>query len=109
MRVHRRRADGPSTVIDGLSSRTLAEITRLELTRNYLAPGGVGEAVRCWKDHVRQPRGALRHDDEYGSPHWICCGDPRAARALLGLAMRAMSRSGARELRRVVDGLDRER
>ncbi|MGW3079179.1 hypothetical protein ACWC9F_01915 [Streptomyces sp. NPDC001110] len=81
MRAHRRRADGPSTVIDGLSSRTLAEITRLELTRNYLAPGGVGEAVRCWKDHVRQPRGALRRDDEYGNPHWICCGDPRAGGA----------------------------
>ncbi|MDF6020809.1 hypothetical protein [Streptomyces sp. JH34] len=47
---------------DGLSSRTLAEITRLELSRDHLAPGGVSEAVRCWKAHVRQPLGALWRD-----------------------------------------------
>ncbi|MER5552850.1 hypothetical protein ABT001_14400 [Streptomyces sp. NPDC002793] len=108
VRAHR-VSDGPSTVIDGMSSRALAEIARLELSRNYLVPGGVSEAVRCWRRHVRQPLGALWRDDELGDTHWDCCGDPREARELLDTVMRAMSPRGARELRRVVGALDAER
>ncbi|MFD6279236.1 hypothetical protein ACFWFI_27275 [Streptomyces sp. NPDC060209] len=108
-RAYRPRPDGPSTVIDGLSSRTLAEIARLELSRNYLSPGGVSEAVRCWKRHVRRPLGALWRDEEQGNTHWDCCGDPLAARRLLDVVMGALSPRGAREFRRVVSGLDRDR
>ncbi|MFJ8887530.1 hypothetical protein ACIRJR_29555 [Streptomyces sp. NPDC102402] len=104
--VRPRRANGPSTVIDGLSSRTLAEIARLELDRNYLEPGRVSEAVRVWRRHVRQPLGALWRDYELGNSEWDCCGHPLEARELLGTVMGALSPRGARELRRLVDGLD---
>ncbi|MEV5162225.1 MULTISPECIES: hypothetical protein [unclassified Streptomyces] len=105
-RVHRRRPNGPRTVINGLSSRTLAEIARLELSRNYLGPGEVAEAVRRWKHHVRRPLRALWRDDELGDDHEDCCGDPLAARDLLGTVMGALSPRGARELRRLVGRLD---
>lgn len=106
-RVHRRRPNGvPRTVIDGLSSRTLAEIARLELSRNYLGPGEVAEAVRLWKHHVRRPLRALWRDDELGNSEWDCCGDPLEARELLGTVMGALSPRGARELRRLVGRLD---
>ncbi|MFJ6851382.1 hypothetical protein ACIQM3_12710 [Streptomyces sp. NPDC091271] len=105
-RAYRRRPDGTSTVIDGLSSRTLAEITRLELSRNYLAPGEVSEAVRTWKRHRRQSLRVLWRDHELGDTHWDCCGDPLEARELLDTVMGALSPSGARELRRVVSRID---
>ncbi|MGW0787622.1 hypothetical protein ACWD04_05060 [Streptomyces sp. NPDC002911] len=92
-----------------MSSRTSAEIARLELSRNYLAPGGVSEAVRCWKRHVRQPLSDLWREDEQAGTHRYCCGDPLEARELLDRVMGAMSPRGARELRRVVGGLDGER
>ncbi|MFJ8753300.1 hypothetical protein ACIREO_28800 [Streptomyces sp. NPDC102441] len=104
--AHHRRPDGTSTVIDGLSARTLAEITRLELSRNYLAPGEVSAAVRTWKQHRRQPQKVLWREDELGSTHWDCCGDPHEARELLGTVMAAVSPRAARELRRVVSRLD---
>ncbi|MFJ9062179.1 hypothetical protein [Streptomyces sp. NPDC102409] len=100
------RPNGPSTVIDGLSSRTLAEIARLELSRNYLEPGQVSEAVRLWKHHVRQPLGALWRADELGDSHQDCCGDPQEARELLGTVTAALSPRAARELRRLVGRLD---
>ncbi|MFJ8859498.1 hypothetical protein ACIRD8_13775 [Streptomyces sp. NPDC102451] len=105
-RAHARRPDATRTVIDGLSARTLAEIARLELDRNYLAPGDVGVAVRIWKAHRRRPLSVLWREDELGGPHWDCCGDPREARELLGTVMGALSPRGARELRRVVSRLD---
>ncbi|MEU0136666.1 hypothetical protein ABZ172_21935 [Streptomyces sp. NPDC006296] len=96
-------------MIDGLSSRTLAEISRLELSRNHLGPGEVGEALRSWKNHMRLPSGVRLHREEHGHVHWFCCGDPREARALLDVVTGAMSRRGARELRRVLAALDRDR
>ncbi|CAM5693836.1 hypothetical protein ACWGKK_14655 [Streptomyces chartreusis] len=51
-------------VIDGLSSRALAEILCLERTRNYLQPGAISAAVRLWKDY------------EWGNVHWHCAAIP---------------------------------
>ncbi|WP_234437146.1 hypothetical protein [Streptomyces maremycinicus] len=93
-------------VIDGLSSRALSEIIRLEHTRNYLQPGDVSTAVGLWKDYVHQPELALWHDYEWGNVHWHCCGNPLEARALLETVMQAMSPRSARELRKIVTRSD---
>ncbi|MFJ8996512.1 hypothetical protein ACIRQH_39720 [Streptomyces sp. NPDC102279] len=92
--------------MDRLSSRALSEIVRIERTRNYLRPGDISAALRGWKDYVRRPEGELWHDDEVGNVHWYCCGNPLEGRALLDGVMQAMSRRGARELRRVIEALD---
>ncbi|MBC2874827.1 hypothetical protein H7K43_07130 [Streptomyces sp. TYQ1024] len=92
--------------MDGLSSRALSEISRLERSRNYLRPGDVSTAVRLWKDYVRRPERQLWHDHEWGNAHWYCCGDPFEARALLDTVMQAMSPRNARELRQVVGRSD---
>ncbi|MFD8821863.1 hypothetical protein ACFV1C_05770 [Streptomyces sp. NPDC059605] len=97
---------GPGPAIDGLSSRALSEIFRLEHSRNYLRPGDVGAAVRRWKDYVHRPERQLWDDHEQGNPHWYCCGDPFEARALLDTVMQAMSPRNARQLRRIVSRLD---
>ncbi|CAM5705094.1 hypothetical protein SCANM124S_00363 [Streptomyces canus] len=97
---------GARPVIDGLSSRALSEINRLEHTRNYLRPGDVSTAVGLWKTYVHQPERDLWHDDEWGNVHWDCCGNPLEARALLDTVMQAMSPRSARELRKVVSRSD---
>ncbi|WP_405789416.1 hypothetical protein [Streptomyces sp. NBC_01367] len=102
----RRRPHSSRPAIDRLSPRALSEIVRLERTRNYLRPGDIGTALRLWKDYVHRPERELWHDDEFGSVHGYCCGDPFEARALLDGVIRAMSHRGARELRKVVEGLD---
>ncbi|MER6788993.1 hypothetical protein ABT330_30970 [Streptomyces sp. NPDC000658] len=89
-------------VIDGLSSRALAELRRLERTRNYLSPGGVAEAVRLWQDYVHRPERELWQDYERGYAYGDCCGDPLEARALLDTVTRALSPRTARELRRLI-------
>ncbi|WP_330461630.1 hypothetical protein OIB37_35045 [Streptomyces sp. NBC_00820] len=97
---------GARPVIDGLSSRALSEIIRLEHTRNYLQPGDVSAAVGLWKDYVHQPERDLWLDYEWGNVHWYCCGNPLEARALLDTVMQAMSPRNARELRKVVSRSD---
>ncbi|WP_406173520.1 hypothetical protein [Streptomyces canus] len=97
---------GARPVIDGLSSRALSEINRLEHTRNYLQPGDVGTAVGLWKKYVHQPERDLWHDYEWGNVHWDCCGNPLEARALLDTVMQAISPRSARELRKVVSRSD---
>ncbi|MEV7169161.1 hypothetical protein AB0O18_05655 [Streptomyces sp. NPDC093224] len=84
----------------------MAEIVRLEHTRNYLRPGDVSAALRLWKEYVHKPAQELWHDDEFGNVHWYCCGSPLEGRALLDGVIRAMSTRGARELRKVVEELD---
>ncbi|WP_395575733.1 hypothetical protein [Streptomyces sp. BK79] len=93
-------------VVDGLSSRALSEITRLEHTRNYLRPGDVSAALGLWRKYVHQPERDLWHDYEWGNVHWYCCGDPLKARALLDTVMRALSPRSARELRMIVNRSD---
>ncbi|MFF4590920.1 hypothetical protein [Streptomyces sp. NPDC001388] len=100
------RTTSARPVIDGLSSRALSEIIRLEHTRNYLQPGDVSAAVGLWKDYVHQPERAFWHDYEWGNVHWYCCGNPLEARALLDTVMQAMSPRSARELRKIVNRSD---
>ncbi|MFD7910771.1 hypothetical protein ACFV30_08575 [Streptomyces sp. NPDC059752] len=102
----RRRPHSSRPAIDRLSPRALSEIVRLERTRNYLQPGDIGTALRLWKDYVHRPERELWHDDEFGSVHGYCCGNPLEARALLDGVIRAMSHRGARELRKVIEELD---
>ncbi|MET9535103.1 hypothetical protein ABZY02_31865 [Streptomyces sp. NPDC006649] len=101
---HRTTSTRP--VIDGLSSRALSEIIRLEQTRNYLRPGDVSAAVGLWKDYVHQPERTLWHDYEWGNAHWYCCGNPLETRALLDTVMQALSPRSARELRKIVNRSD---
>lgn len=102
---HHRTPDA-NPVIDGLSSRALSEIYRLERTRNYLQPGDVSAAARLWKDYVRRPERELWHDYEWGNVHWYCCGNPLEARALLDAVTQAMSPRTAREFRQIIGGCD---
>ncbi|MFG2627544.1 hypothetical protein [Streptomyces sp. NPDC048473] len=104
--ISRHRTRDAKPVIDGLSSRALSEIFRLERTRNYLQPGDVSAAVRLWKDCVHRPERELWHDYEWGNVHWYCCGNPLEARALLGTVMQAMSPRSARELRQIISRFD---
>ncbi|WP_199563885.1 MULTISPECIES: hypothetical protein [unclassified Streptomyces] len=69
-------ATGARPVIDGLSSRALSEISRLDHIRNYLQPGDVSTAVGLWKNYVHQPERDLWHDYEWGNVHWCRCGNP---------------------------------
>ncbi|WP_329416384.1 hypothetical protein OG802_32615 [Streptomyces sp. NBC_00704] len=97
------RASSAQPVIDGLSSRALSEVHRLERTRNYLSPGDVAMALRQWKDYVRRPERELWQDFEAdGGLYWDCCGDPLEARALLDTVTQALSPRTARELRRLI-------
>ncbi|MFC9427462.1 hypothetical protein [Streptomyces sp. NPDC056987] len=105
-RVPGARAAEARPTIDGLSSRALSEIFRLEHTRNYLRPGDVGAALRLWKDYVRRPERELWDDYAWGNVHWYCCGDPLEARALLDTVMQALPPRSARELRRIVGRYD---
>lgn len=101
------RTRNARTDIDGLPSRALFEIRRLEHTRNYLEPGDVGAALRLWRDYVHRPERELWRDYEWGNPYWYCCEpDPLEARALLDTVTRAMSPRSARELRRIVGRFD---
>jgi hypothetical protein len=100
------RTTGARPVIDGLSSRALSEIIRLEHTRNYLQPGDVSAAVSLWKVYVHQPECDLWHDYEWGNVHWYCCGSPLEARALLDTVTQALSPRSARELRKIVSRSD---
>ena len=97
---------GARPVIDGLSSRALSEIARLEHTRNYLQPGDVSTAVGLWKNYVHQPERDLWHDYEWGNLHWYCCGNLLESRALLDTVMQAISPRSARELQKVVSRSD---
>lgn len=104
--IPRHRTQEARLDIDGLSSRALCEILRLERSRNYLQPGDVSAAVRLWQDYVHRPERQLWREYEWGNVHWYCCGDPFEARALLDTVMQAMSPGNARELRRIVSRFD---
>ncbi|MFH8347796.1 hypothetical protein [Streptomyces sp. NPDC018045] len=109
----RRRSQDTTTVMKGLSSRALAEIGRLEHTRNHLQPGDVGKAVRLWEAYVHRPKrelwhdfDQLWHDDKWCDLHWHCCGNPLEARKLLDVAQQALPHYAARELRKAISRLD---
>ncbi|NGO42188.1 hypothetical protein G6048_08425 [Streptomyces sp. YC419] len=104
--MSRHRTPDAKPVIDGLSSRALSEIFRLERTRNYLHPGDVSAAVLLWKNYVQRPERQLWHDYEWGNVHWYCCGNPFEARALLNTVTQAISPRSARELRQIISRFD---
>ncbi|PIB04997.1 hypothetical protein B1C81_31205 [Streptomyces sp. HG99] len=95
------------TTIHGLSAAALAEVRRIEHQKQRLWPGSIGEAMVRWRSFVHQPNRRLWDYDSGGCTEWACCGDPWQAREYLETVMLAMSRRRARELRSLVEALDR--
>jgi hypothetical protein len=97
------------TVIPGLSSAAIGEVRRVEREKKYLLWGEVGEAFACWERFMHSPARRLlpRYRGEL-CDEFRCCFDPWQSREYLEAVMRSMSRRRARELRRIVDALDRE-
>ncbi|MDI3405874.1 hypothetical protein [Streptomyces cavernicola] len=94
------------SVITELSPAALAEVVRLERSRNYLWPGGAETCLLLWARFVRAADHRLWVDNHGGCGIWECCGDPYLAREFLEGLMLAMSRRRGRELRRVVASID---
>ncbi|MDQ8701253.1 hypothetical protein RCO28_01960 [Streptomyces sp. LHD-70] len=94
------------SMITGLSPAALAEIVRLERSRNYLWPGAAESSLLVWARFVRTAHHRLWVDNDGGCRIWECCGDPYLARDLLEGLMLAMSPRRGRELRRVVEPYD---
>src|SRR5436309_3232562 len=68
----------------------------------------VSAALRMWRNFVRNPYRRVWVDyRDGGCGIFECCGSPWEARDLLEFVMTAMSERSSRELRRVVDRLDR--
>jgi hypothetical protein len=90
--------------IDRLSGPAQAQVIVLERTR--LRPGLVGRALARWAAVARAPKDRLPppFDDRCGVPS--CCPEPADERDLLELAICALPRKSARELRRIVRPLD---
>ncbi|MFI8277276.1 hypothetical protein ACIGBH_20635 [Streptomyces sp. NPDC085929] len=84
----------------------MAEIARLEDTRNYLQPGDTALALGRWKQYVRSPKQQLWDECEWGNVHWYCCGNPLEGRTLLNRVLLAMTPRNARELRAVLGKYD---
>ncbi|MFG2140845.1 hypothetical protein [Streptomyces sp. NPDC048650] len=104
----RRRMHDDITMIPGLSAAALAEVRRIEHRKKYLWPGAIGQAMVRWRSFVHQPNRRLwEYDESGGCTEWACCGDPWQARDHLEAVLPAMSRRRARELRSLVEALDR--
>ncbi|MFF3767567.1 hypothetical protein ACFYYR_26290 [Streptomyces sp. NPDC001922] len=94
-------------VIAGLSSAALAEVARVEHSRNHLWAGVTADALAMWGAFVRRPYHRLWTPHEDGACGiWECCGNPYEAREFLESVILGMYRRRARELRAVVDRLD---
>ncbi|XKK39909.1 hypothetical protein HFP72_03535 [Nocardiopsis sp. ARC36] len=97
------------SAIDGLSSKTMAEIRRVEHRHPQLWPGIIGEAFPKWERYARDPRRPPWDDHLYpGSWYccWECCGSPMMAKEFLDLLAHAMRNRPARELRARLRRLD---
>ncbi|MCZ0972708.1 hypothetical protein O1L55_17640 [Streptomyces albulus] len=66
-----------------------------------------GSAMVRWRSFVRQPNRRLWEYERGGCTEWACCGDLRQAREFLDAVMPTMPRRRSRELRRLVEALDR--
>ena len=97
----RRRLD----VLRGFSGRFIADLDRLERTRNYLWPGSTALALEAW----------IRYENSPARRFWLndgpvddcgCCPHPVEQRRLLGFVARALPRRSAREMRKRLDELD---
>ncbi|AGS67149.1 hypothetical protein B446_33715 [Streptomyces collinus Tu 365] len=103
----RRRKHDDTTAIRGLSSAALAEVRRIQRQKKYLWPGSIESAMVRWRSFVHQPNRRLLEYQSDGCTEWACCGDPRQAREFLEAVILAMSRRRSRELRSLVEALDR--
>lgn len=93
--------------IVGLSAPALAEVARVERSRNYLWPGVTAESMRIWRRFVQNPyRNLWIEYEDGGCGVWVCCGSPFEAREFLDAVIHGMSRRRAPELRFLVDRLD---
>src|SRR4051812_50212434 len=103
------RGQDSVTTIHGLSGAALAEVRRIERQKmgKYLWPGSVGSAMVRWRNFVHEPTRRLWDYESDGCLEWACCGDPRQAREYLEAVILAMSRRRGRELRSLVETLDR--
>ena len=97
-----RREQKRLPAIDGLSSKTVAEIRRIEHRHPQLWPGIIDEALLSWERYARDP-GQAPWDDHLQPRFWYCCweccGSPLMARDFLDAVVHAMRTGPARELR----------
>lgn len=97
-------------VMAGFSARLLADIERVERTRNYLCPHTFEPLLRRWTSFVRKsPYLRFRDTDigpEFPPPVCDCCRDPYEARQILEFVALALPRKSARELCKRLDHLD---
>lgn len=97
------RADDRA-VVPGVSSRTLAEITRIE--RDRYEPGAAHRALSAWRATVYQRGPWVIYPD--WSRECPCCASPwdEDQRETLEVLCRVLTRRAARELRAVLAPLD---
>ncbi|WP_284117708.1 hypothetical protein [Streptomyces fragilis] len=95
---------GRCSRIGRLSGPAQAQLVRLERTR--LGPGVVERALSSWAAVAKAPVDRLPRPfaDRCGVPE--CCPEPADVRDLLELALCALPRKSARELRALVGPLD---
>jgi hypothetical protein len=107
LRAENRRFSAPRrrfSRIGRLSGSAQAQVVRLERTR--LGPGVIEQALSRWSAMARAPADRLPRPfgDRCGVPE--CCPGPAEERDLLELALCALPRKSARELRALVRPLD---
>ncbi|MEV6243281.1 hypothetical protein [Lentzea sp. NPDC051838] len=91
-------------VMRGLSGRLVADLDRLERSRNYLWHGEVKRALEDWAAYQRSPARRLWLDDP---PVMCSCDvDPAHLRELLGHVADALPSKSGRELRKRLQELD---
>ena len=104
-----RRDQKKAPAIDGLSSKTMAEIRRVEHRHPDLWPGIVNEALSQWEKYARDPRRPPWEDYLHSSSWyccWECCGSPLMAKDFLEKMVHAMRSTTAREVRVRLADLD---
>lgn len=89
------------TVVDGLDVAAQLDVRTFERAR--LAPGAIARALRSWRQQVRLSRRYVTDTTPYGCP---CCCDGGHGRTELKLALHALPRRSARQLRALVEPLD---
>ncbi|MEU6963783.1 hypothetical protein [Streptomyces chrestomyceticus] len=90
------------TVVDGLDAAAQLDVRALE--RSRLTPGAVAKALASWRQQVRLPRRYVADTAYVGCP---CCCDSGHGRTELELVLHALPRRSARQLRALVEPLDR--
>src|SRR4051812_43966342 len=92
--------------MSGASPRLLADVERLERSRNYLWPGAVWLALDVWTAWVRSPSRKCWMDQTPWEWEYYPEEDPFRAREVLGAVACALPRKSARELRKRLKELD---